>query len=147
MKFQVCSVTWWSKGKEHTTRPVHITENGHTALCGKPVAKVYPKHSTAIHDRGHCTTCSTKHKAFTAAAAAPTAAPTPFVEVDADSRAAAIEAAERQFHNAAIDYVSALLTNGSNGETFYAPDRPKWLEFARKNGKAFAGALLELKRL
>jgi len=57
------------------------------------------------------------------------------------------DAAWVRLHNAAIDYVSMLLTGGPADSTRFDGDRKKWLEFVRANPNAFAGALEDLKYL
>jgi len=51
-----------------------------------------------------------------------------------------------RLHNAAVDYVSALLTNGANAGRF-GGDRTAWLKFVQSNPHAFAGVLEDLKFL
>jgi hypothetical protein len=52
-----------------------------------------------------------------------------------------------RLHNAAIDYVSMLLTGDAADGTHFDGDRKKWLEFVRANPNAFAGMLEDLKYL
>lgn len=57
------------------------------------------------------------------------------------------DAAWVRLHNAAIDYVSMLLTGGAADGARFEGDCKKWLEFVRANPNAFARALEDLKYL
>jgi hypothetical protein len=59
---------------------------------------------------------------------------------------AAYDATWVRLHNAAIDHVSALLTNDADSVSFTG-DRAPWLKFVHSNSHAFAKVLEDLKYL